>query len=70
MEAIKEIVPEWLDGIVSNLGLYFVVFAIGYYVMQRVKRQPEPDPSNPNCKPRFIRCFFYGPPEDASEPKG
>lgn len=65
-----EYVPDWLEGIVENLGIYILLFTVGYHWMKYVKSQPEPDPSNPNCKPRFLRFFFYGPPEDQTEVKG
>uniref|UniRef100_A0A7S3PP77 Adenosine 3'-phospho 5'-phosphosulfate transporter 1 n=1 Tax=Aplanochytrium stocchinoi TaxID=215587 RepID=A0A7S3PP77_9STRA len=58
------LLPLWLSNFVETVGLYLVVFFVGYHVLKHFQRRGPPDPSDPAFKSRMIRFFFFGPPEE------
>ncbi|GBG26812.1 UDP-galactose transporter-like 1 [Hondaea fermentalgiana] len=66
--------PEWAESLVTNLGLYFLIFAIGYVAIQQVRKYPVA-PSDHSLYAKFVRFMVFGEsayeqvPTDSNEKK-
>jgi len=57
--SVQDYVPPWAMSLGTNLGLYFFLFAVGYVIVQQVRRTPVAA-SDPSFYARMARFWVFG----------
>lgn len=58
MDAVN-FLPEWANSLVTNLGLYFFIFAVGYVAILQIRKNPVAH-SDHSLYARFVRFMVFG----------
>mmetsp|Transcript_17355 Transcript_17355/g.44015 ORF Transcript_17355/g.44015 Transcript_17355/m.44015 type:complete len:438 (+) Transcript_17355:145-1458(+) len=69
LSGMLSFLPEWCVSLVTSLGLYFLLVAMGYAMINQMRKAP-PAPSDNTLYARFTRWFVFGYEEHVYQPVG
>lgn len=66
LDVVNELVPEWMERLLTQLGLYLLLGVVSYFAIRTVKSRP-PQTNDHSSGARLARCCVLGYAAEASD---